>query len=245
MVLNMRIYPAVDIRGGRCVRLHQGRKDEETVYYADPTEPARLWKNAGAEWVHVVDLDGAFEGVPKNQNAVRRIVETGLKVEMGGGMRDPYSVARAFELGVSRVVIGTRACESEEFVAGLVEKFGDRIAVGIDARDGKVAVKGWVDTTEVSALAMAKRMVDLGVRIIIYTDIATDGTLTGPNFETQEQMLQSVSARIIASGGVARREDIIRFTEIARAYGNLDGVIVGKALYDGKVNLPDLIGLTA
>ena len=241
---SFKIYPAIDIRGGRCVRLHRGEKDRETVYYQNPAEPARLWRDAGSEWVHVVDLDGAFEGAPKNTDAVRRIAETGLKVELGGGIRDFDTVTKAIEAGVSRVVIGTRACESEAFVRDLVRAHGDRIAVGIDARDGKVAVKGWVSTTGTSALDLAGRMAGLGVGTLIYTDIAVDGTLTGPNFAAQEEMLQAVSARVIASGGVARREDVARFAEMARSYPNLEGVIVGKALYDRKVDLADLISLT-
>ncbi len=243
MTDKMRIYPAIDIRGGRCVRLHQGDKNRETVYYDDPAEPAGLWKKAGSEWVHVVDLDGAFDGVPKNGEAVRRIAATGLKVELGGGIRSSDTVAAALAAGASRVVIGTRACESEEFVKNLVLEHGDRIAVGIDAREGKVAVKGWVDTTGTSAVELARRMAELGVATLIYTDIATDGTLTGPNFAAQQEMLETVSARVIASGGVARREDVARFAEMARKHPNLEGVIVGKALYDGKVDLADLIAL--
>ncbi len=241
----MIIYPAIDIRGGRCVRLHQGEKERETVYYEDPLEPARAWLKAGATWVHVVDLDGAFDGVPKSGDVVRRIGETGLRVELGGGIRSVETVADYIDLGVSRVVIGTRACESEAFVSALVARYGDRIAVGIDARDGRVAVKGWVDTTEVTAMDLARRMAALGVRTLIHTDIATDGALTGPNFEAQEALLEAVPCQVIASGGVARREDVARFAELAGRHRNLDGVIVGKALYDGRVDLEDLLELAA
>ncbi len=240
----MRIYPAIDIRGGRCVRLLRGEKEQETVYYEDPAEPARIWKEAGSEWVHVVDLDGAFEGAPKNTEAVRRIAATGLKVQLGGGIRDSETVAKAIEAGAARVVIGTRACESEGFVRDLVRAHGERIAVGIDARGGRVAVKGWVATTATPALDLARRMAGIGVATLIYTDIATDGALAGPNFDAQAELLEAVPARVIASGGVARREDIARFAEMARTYPNLEGVIVGKALYDGKVDLADLIALT-
>ncbi len=239
----MKIYPAIDILGGRCVRLHRGEKDQVTVYYEDPAEPADLWCQAGAEWVHVVDLDGAFEGVPANRDAIRRIASTGLQVELGGGIRTRDAVQEAIEIGVSRVVIGTRACESDGFVRDLVRDFGEQIAVGIDARNGKVAVNGWVNTTEIGALDLARRMVDLGVGTLIYTDIATDGTLTGPNFAAQEELLATVPANVIASGGVSRREDIQHFADIARRFANLDGVIVGKALYDEKVSLKDLLDL--
>jgi phosphoribosylformimino-5-aminoimidazole carboxamide ribotide isomerase len=237
----MTIYPAIDIRGGRAVRLLQGRADQETVYAEQPAGVAAEFKAAGSAWVHVVDLDGAFSGEPQNLAAVQGIVATGLKVELGGGMRSRETVERVLSFGVSRVVIGTRAAESERFVGELVQKFGEKIAVGIDAKDGKVAVKGWVDTTGTGALEMAKRMDGLGVRTIIYTDIGTDGMLTGPNFAAQEAMLNAGNFNVIASGGVSRREDVVKLAELSRRYANLDGVIVGKALYEKRVELPDLL----
>ncbi|MFT3782033.1 MAG: 1-(5-phosphoribosyl)-5-[(5-phosphoribosylamino)methylideneamino]imidazole-4-carboxamide isomerase [Nibricoccus sp.] len=239
----MKIYPAIDIKGGRCVRLTQGRADQETVYADNPADVANQFKQAGAEWVHVVDLDGAFEGESKNLNVVRAIAATGLKVELGGGLRNRLSVERALGIGVSRVVIGTRAAESEEFVNQLVKSFGDRIAVGIDAKNGQVAVKGWVDTTGGTALAMAQRMDQLGVRTLIYTDISTDGMLTGPNIPAQEAMLRAVKCSVIASGGVSKREDVVKLAELASHFDNLDGVIVGKALYERRVDLADLLGV--
>jgi phosphoribosylformimino-5-aminoimidazole carboxamide ribotide isomerase len=237
----MTIYPAIDIRGGRAVRLLQGRADQETVYAEQPAGVAGEFKAAGSAWVHVVDLDGAFSGEPQNLAAVQGIVATGLKVELGGGMRSRETVERVLSFGVSRVVIGTRAAESERFVGELVQQFGEKIAVGIDAKDGKVAVKGWVDTTGTGALEMAKRMDGLGVRTIIYTDIGTDGMLTGPNFAAQEAMLNAGNFNVIASGGVSRREDVVKLAELSRRYANLDGVIVGKALYAKRVELPDLL----
>ncbi|PHX85974.1 MAG: 1-(5-phosphoribosyl)-5-[(5-phosphoribosylamino)methylideneamino]imidazole-4-carboxamide isomerase [Opitutia bacterium] len=237
----MIIYPAIDIRGGRAVRLLQGRADQETVYAEQPAGVAAEFKAAGSAWVHVVDLDGAFSGEPQNLAAVQGIVATGLKVELGGGMRSRETVERVLGFGVSRVVIGTRAAESERFVGELVQQFGAKIAVGIDAKDGKVAVKGWVDTTGTGALEMAKRMNGLGVRTIIYTDIGTDGMLTGPNFAAQEAMLNTGNFNVIASGGVSRREDVVKLAELSRRYANLDGVIVGKALYEKRVELPDLL----
>jgi phosphoribosylformimino-5-aminoimidazole carboxamide ribotide isomerase len=239
----MTIYPAIDIRGGRAVRLLQGRADQETVYAEQPAGVAADFKAAGSAWVHVVDLDGAFSGEPQNLAAVQGIVATGLKVELGGGMRSRETVERVLSFGVSRVVIGTRAAESERFVGELVQQFGEKIAVGIDAKDGKVAVKGWVDTTGTGALEMAKRMDGLGVRTIIYTDIGTDGMLTGPNFAAQEAMLNAGNFNVIASGGVSQREDVVKLAELSRRYGNLDGVIVGKALYEKRVELPDLLAI--
>jgi phosphoribosylformimino-5-aminoimidazole carboxamide ribotide isomerase len=240
----MTIYPAIDIKGGRCVRLLQGRADQETVYAENPAEVAAQFQRDGSAWVHVVDLDGAFAGEPKNLSAVQAITAVGLRVQLGGGLRTRAAVERALGSGVSRVVIGTRAAESEKFVGELVAAFGDRVAVGIDAKDGKVAVKGWVDTTNQGALALARRMGELGVQTIIHTDIGTDGMLTGPNFSAQEAMLKDGKFRVIASGGVSRREDVEQLAQLARRYANLDGVIVGKALYEKRVNLPDLMAIS-
>ncbi len=239
----MTIYPAIDIKGGRCVRLTQGRADQETIYAENPADVAVQFRAAGSGWVHVVDLDGAFAGEPQNLAAVQTIVALGMKVELGGGLRTRAAVERALGFGVSRVVIGTRAAESESFVGELVQCFGEKIAVGIDAKDGKVAVKGWVDTTGTGALDLAQRMDALGVRTIIYTDIGTDGMLTGPNFPAQEAMLAAGKFRVIASGGVSRREDVVQLTALARRFANLDGVIVGKALYEKRVDLPDLLAI--
>jgi phosphoribosylformimino-5-aminoimidazole carboxamide ribotide isomerase len=239
----MTIYPAIDIKGGRCVRLSQGRADAETVYADDPASVAAGFRAAGSEWVHVVDLDGAFAGEPQSLGAVEAIVALGLRVQLGGGMRTLASVERALAIGVSRVVVGTRAAESEAFISDLVAAFGERIVVGIDARDGKVAVRGWVDTTATTALALARRMDALGVATLIHTDVATDGMLSGPNLPAQEEMLGAVRARVIASGGIGRREDVIRLAEARRIHPNLDGVIVGKALYEGRVGLGDLLAI--
>jgi phosphoribosylformimino-5-aminoimidazole carboxamide ribotide isomerase len=225
------------------VRLIQGKADQETVYAQDPSLVAKQFKAQGSTWVHVVDLDGAFEGEPKNLDTVKAITAVGLKVQLGGGLRSIASVERALAMGVSRVVIGTRAAESEAFVAELVAKFGDKIAIGIDAKDGKVAVKGWVDTTTTGALGMAKQMNALGVATLIYTDIGTDGMLTGPNLPAQEALLNTVSCRVIASGGVSVREDVVRLLDLAKKFPKLDGVIVGKAIYEGRVDLPDLLSL--
>ncbi len=226
------------------MRLTQGRADQETVYAENPADVAAEFKAAGSGWVHVVDLDGAFAGEPQNLAAVQAIAALGMKVQLGGGLRTRAAVERALGFGVSRVVIGTRAAESEAFVGELVQAFGAKVAVGIDAKDGKVAVKGWVDTTGTGALDLAKRMGALGVGTLIYTDIGTDGMLTGPNFAAQEAMLALGAANVIASGGVSRREDVVKLAELARRRANLDGVIVGKALYEKRVSLPDLIELS-
>jgi phosphoribosylformimino-5-aminoimidazole carboxamide ribotide isomerase len=239
----MTIYPAIDIKNGRCVRLTQGRADQETVYAENPADVAKEFREAGSTWVHVVDLDGAFAGEPQNLAAVQAIAAVGLRVQLGGGLRTRAAVDWALAMGVSRVVIGTRAAESEAFVAELVQAFGEKIAVGIDAKNGQVAVKGWVATTGMTAVALARRMDALGVRTLIHTDITTDGMLTGPNFAAQEAMLAAGKFNVIASGGVSRREDVIDLAKLAQRHANLDGVIVGKALYERRVNLPDLLAI--
>jgi phosphoribosylformimino-5-aminoimidazole carboxamide ribotide isomerase len=239
----MTIYPAIDIKGGRCVRLLQGRADQETVYAENPIDVAQQFRAAGSKWVHVVDLDGAFAGEPQNLTVVQGIAALEMQVQLGGGLRTRAAVERALGLGVSRVVIGTRAAESESFVGELVQAFGEKIAVGIDAKDGQVAVKGWVATTATGALDLARRMDALGVRTIIYTDIGTDGMLTGPNLPAQTAMLAAGEYHVIASGGVSRREDVINLAKLAQGHVNLDGVIVGKALYEKRVELPDLLAI--
>src|SRR6185436_16529043 len=239
----MTIYPAIDIKGGRAVRLTQGRADQETVYAENPADVAAQFRAAGSTWVHVVDLDGAFAGEPQNLAVVQAVAAIGMKVQLGGGLRTRAAVERALGFGVSRVVIGTRAAESESFVGELVQAFGEKIAVGIDAKNGQVAVKGWVATSDLSALALAKRMDAVGVRTLIHTDIGTDGMLTGPNFTAQEAMLQAGKFNVIASGGVSRREDVVQLAELARRHANLDGVIVGKALHEKRVELPDLLAI--
>ncbi len=240
----MIIYPAIDIKGGRCVRLTQGRANAETVYAENPADVAREFRAAGSVWVHVVDLDGAFAGEPQNLAVVQAIAALGMKVQLGGGLRTRAAVERALGFGVARVVIGTRAAESENFVGELVTAFGDKIAVGIDAKNGQVAVKGWVATAGISALALARRMDALGVATLIHTDIGTDGMLTGPNFPAQEAMLNAGKFRVIASGGVSRREDVVKLAELSLRHANLDGVIVGKALYEKRVALGDLLEIT-
>lgn len=241
----MLVLPAIDLRGGRCVRLLQGRAEAETVYSDDPGAMAAAFRDAGATWIHVVDLDGAFRGERTNAAAVRAILASGVQVELGGGMRDAATVERALAEGVSRVVIGTRAVEDPELVAKLVRAHGERIAVGIDARDGKVAVKGWVETTAVPALEFARRMEDAGVRTLIYTDIATDGMLGGPNRPALEAMLGTVRCDLIASGGVARLEHITVLAELARQHPHLVGVITGKAIYERTLDLGEALRVAA
>jgi phosphoribosylformimino-5-aminoimidazole carboxamide ribotide isomerase len=233
------IFPAVDIKDGRCVRLVQGKKEEVTVYGTDPAGMAREWERQGAQWVHVVDLDGAFSGVPCNREIIRAMVENlSIPFQLGGGIRD-FETARGYlELGVSRVIIGTGALDNRQLVASLLEEFGsERIIVGIDARDGMVAVRGWEDVTTVTALEMAREMRALGVKRTIYTDISRDGVLQGPNIPAIRAMAEGTGLTVIASGGVSTIEDIVNL----RGISGVEGAIVGKALYEGRLTLGDAL----
>ena len=235
------IYPAIDLKGGRCVRLMQGRADAATIYRDVPAEVAREFAAAGAAWVHVVDLDGAFTGAPQNAAAVAAILQAAPRVQLGGGLRTREAVTAALASGVSRVVIGTKAWEDEAFLRDVVAVHGDRIAVGIDARDGFVTIKGWVEKTATRAVALAKMAEGLGVRTIVYTDIATDGMLTGPNYGALAEVLGAVRCSVIASGGVASLDDLRKLAGLARQHAHLDGAIVGKAIYEGRVTVADAL----
>jgi phosphoribosylformimino-5-aminoimidazole carboxamide ribotide isomerase len=238
----MIIYPAIDLKGGRIVRLNQGQADAETVYATDASEPAEKFQNQGAEWIHVVDLDGAFSGEQANQDAVMAILSTGLKVELGGGIRSLEVVEQWLKLGVQRVIIGTKAVTDPNFLQDCLNRFDpESIAVGIDARDNKVAVKGWIETVELDALDFARSLERIGVQTLIYTDISRDGMLSGPNFEAQQALLDTVDCQVIASGGVSSLKDIQRFLELKKAYPHFNGVITGKALYDGQLDLAQAI----
>ena len=240
----MTIYPAIDLRGGKCVRLFQGLASEETIYFEDPLDAARKWIEEGAKHMHLVDLDGAFSGGSANLDAVQKIAqETQLRVQLGGGMRDDRSVKEALALGLNRVIIGTRACTDPQWVGELVEEFGpDKIVVGIDAKDGLVATKGWVETTEIEAIDLAQQMQDLGARWIIHTDVATDGAMKGPNLEAQQKIAEAVpDCQIIASGGVTSYADIDDLRELSEATPNIEGVIIGRALYEGTIELSKIL----
>ena len=234
----MILLPAIDLMGGRVVRLRQGKAGDKTVYSDDPVSMAKRWESEGGDYLHLVDLDGAFTGELQNLSHVRRIAGSiSIPCELGGGLRTRDTVAQALEAGISRVVIGTRAAESLDFVESLVQEFGgDRVVVGIDARNGEVSVKGWTEGSGKSALDFAREVEDAGVHTIVYTDIAADGMLTGPNFREIEKLLAATGCRVIASGGVGSAADV---KQLAASEG-LYGAIIGKALYDGKVSLPEL-----
>ncbi|HNR94036.1 MAG TPA: 1-(5-phosphoribosyl)-5-[(5-phosphoribosylamino)methylideneamino]imidazole-4-carboxamide isomerase [Kiritimatiellia bacterium] len=234
------IIPAIDMKGGRCVRLRQGRAENETVYSDDPLAVARDWEAQGAEFLHLVDLDGAFQGKPVHDGVILEIARTlQIPVEIGGGLRTREQIRRYIDGGVRRVILGTRACESLDELKSLTAEFGDGIVVGIDARDGRVLVKGWVESSGIESLELARRVEACGVKTIIYTDISRDGMMKGVNADAMAAMCAAVSCNVIASGGVSSVADVKRLRKLD--CGNLTGAIVGKALYDKTVTLSELI----
>lgn len=233
----MILYPAIDLMGGKVVRLEQGRADRKKVYSDDPAAVAERWEGEGAEWLHVVDLDAAFMGEPVNLPVVEAIVErVSIPVQLGGGIRSLAAAERALAAGVTRVILGSRACEEPAFAGEAVRALGrERVVVGIDARDGKVSTRGWTETSTVEALELARRMEDEGVGTLVYTDISTDGMLLGPNVDAMAEMTAAVGLEVIASGGVSCAEDIRRLAAVPR----LHGAILGKALYEGRVGIAE------
>lgn len=239
----MIILPAIDLKEGRCVRLEQGLMDRDTVYNDNPAAQARIWQEQGGELLHIVDLDGAFAGVPKNKEAIRSIVAAiDIPSELGGGIRDLQTIEAYLDLGVSRVILGTVAKENPTLVEEACRMFPGRIVVGIDAKDGLVAVRGWADVTEKKATEMAREMEGFGVAAIIYTDIARDGMMQGPNIEATRALAEAITIPVIASGGLSSLDDIRRLMAIER-YG-VTGVITGKAIYSGAIDLREAVALT-
>ncbi len=236
------IYPAIDLRRGRCVRLLHGKADKETVYFEDPLEPAEKWIAQGAEWLHVVDLDGAFTGKPAHLEEISRIAALGCKVQVGGGLRDEAAIEKILAAGATRAVLGTSAVEDPELPARAVSRFGtDSIAVGLDAKGGYLALRGWVKETKINTLDFAGKLEDAGVGTVIHTDIATDGALTGPNLTSQGELAAACKLSIIASGGVSSLGDVEALARLAAEHDNIGGVIVGRALYEGRVSVRETI----
>jgi phosphoribosylformimino-5-aminoimidazole carboxamide ribotide isomerase len=234
----MQVIPAIDLKDGRCVRLFQGEMDKETVYFDDPVAAARHWVGQGASFLHIVDLNGAVEGRPVHTKEVEAICQQpGLSVELGGGLRSIEAVEAALALGVSRVVIGTAAYDNAAFLRALCIQFPGKIVVGIDARQGKVAVKGWKESTAMDAVDLAKRCEQDGASRIIYTDISRDGTSDGLNLDETLRIARAVRIPIIASGGVATLDDIRSLVPLER--DGVEGVVVGKALYRGAFSFRD------
>jgi phosphoribosylformimino-5-aminoimidazole carboxamide ribotide isomerase len=227
------IFPAIDIKDGRCVRLFQGDYQRVTVFSDSPSEVAGRWQGEGARFLHLVDLDGAKAGQIVNAEAIRAVTRIlTIPVELGGGIRSLESIAQALDLGVARVILGTAAVEDRAFVAEAVRRHGERVVIGIDARDGFVATRGWTVTSAIRALDLAREMVGIGASRFIYTDIHHDGTLTEPGYETTREMVDGAGAPVIASGGVSRIEHLLRLAELGA-----EGAIVGRALYTGDLDL--------
>jgi phosphoribosylformimino-5-aminoimidazole carboxamide ribotide isomerase len=237
----MIILPAIDLLDGQVVRLREGKLEDKTVYSDDPLAFARRWEEEGGNCLHVVDLNAAFTGEPRNIEMIKQLVRTlNIPVQVGGGIRSQEAAATFIKAGVSRVVIGTGAVDSPIFLENLVNRFGgNRIAVSVDAKDGRVAVRGWTEVTSINVLDFIRMVEKLGVATIIFTDIATDGTLIGPNFAALEKILDSTQCQVISSGGVANLEQIKQLASMPRLYGT----IIGRALFDGTIDLEEAVAL--
>lgn len=232
--------PAIDLMGGQVVRLSRGRAEAKTVYSDDPVAVAREFEVQGARRLHVVDLDGAFEGEPRNLDVIGRIRRaTRIEIEVGGGLRTEQAVDRILDLGIDHAILGTSALHDRELVSRLAGRVGGRLIVGIDARDGKVAIEGWVETTELQALDFAHELEKLGVANVIYTDIDTDGMLSGPNLESVDRLARAVGMSVIASGGIRDVNDLLRLRELGRP--NLIGAISGRAIYEKTLDLTEAV----
>jgi phosphoribosylformimino-5-aminoimidazole carboxamide ribotide isomerase len=239
----MIVIPAIDLKEGKCVRLEQGLMDKDTVFNDNPAVQARAWQDQGAEMLHIVDLDGAFAGEPKNRAAIEAIVGAiAIPSQLGGGIRDIGTIEAYLSMGLSRVIIGTAAQRNPELVREACLKFPGRIVVGIDAKNGMVAVQGWAEVTDITAVDLARKFEGFGVSAIIYTDISRDGMLQGPNLEATRALAEAVSTPIIASGGVSSLQDIRNLMAIESS--GISGVITGKAVYTGAIRLAEAVALT-
>lgn len=242
----MQVIPAIDLRNGKCVRLRQGEFTQVETYSEDPVKYAQRWQREGATRLHIVDLDGARVGMPQPQNldVIRQILRRiTIPVQLGGGIRNAEIAERMFRIGIDRVIVGTSAAQNDQIARNVLTQFGDRVIIGIDARDGFVAVSGWVERLDESAVSFARRMEKMGAKRIIFTDIGRDGMLGGVNTAALQEILNAVSVPVIASGGVGSIEDIRKLA--AMEAPNLEGVIVGKALYAGKLVLAEAIAVAS
>lgn len=236
----MEIIPAIDLKNGKCVRLYQGDYSRETVFSDDPVATALKWQEKGAHWLHLVDLDGAAAGEVRNSQAITSIVKnTNMNVELGGGIRREEVVEQLMDLGVKRVILGTVAVEQTELTRRIIQRFGEAIVVGIDARDSFVTTHGWQTISTITALEMSRMMAAIGARRIIYTDVKRDGTLTEPNFEATAELVKSLTIPVIASGGISSTGHIIRLAELGA-----EGAIIGRALYTGDIDLEEALAVS-
>lgn len=239
-IMAFTIYPAIDMRGGKCVRLIQGDYNKETVYGNSPFDMAKSFKDAGATWIHMVDLDGAKDGKRVNDTfVIQAAKELQVNIQIGGGIRTEEDVAHYLENGVARVIIGSMAISNPEFAIDMIKKYGKQIAIGIDAKDGFVATHGWLNTSEARAVDVGKRFADAGCETFIFTDIATDGMLSGPNIEAVKTMAAETGKSVIASGGVSSLQDLIHLKEFESQ--GVSGAIIGKAIYEGRFSVADAL----
>lgn len=245
----MQILPAIDLRGGKCVRLRQGDYAQETVFSDDPAEMARRWATEGAEWLHLVDLDGAKEGRPVNHGVVRQITDAvGIACELGGGIRDEDAIRQTLDqAGVTRVIVGTKALKDPDWFRDMATKFPGKLVLGIDARDSMVATEGWLDVSKTSAIDLAKKYADLDLAALIYTNIANDGMMQGVDDQTISDMqeLSRLGFSVIASGGVTTIDDVHKLVAASQETPNLNGIIIGRALYEGTITVTEAIAATS
>ena len=233
----MIIFPAIDMKDGKCVRLEQGLFDKVTVFGEDPVEMAKKWESEGAEFLHLVDLDGAKDGVPKNLEIIKNICKAiEIPIQLGGGIRDKETVKILLDAGVNRVILGTVAINDRDLLVDLVKEYGERIVVSIDAKEGLVAVNGWVNVSEVQSIDLVKDLEEIGVKTIVYTDIAKDGMMEGPNFDIYNTIREQSNIDVIASGGVSSIDNVKKLSEM-----NMYGAIIGKALYTNDIKLKDAL----
>ena len=237
---DFQVIPAVDIKGGKCVRLYQGRADEETVFEGDPLDAALRWQEEGAGLLHVVDLDGAFRGIPVNREALEEIIkQLSIPVQVGGGIRSTDTALGYIDAGAERVVVGTRAFTDPDWLLEISDRLGGGLAVGVDVKDGRIATGGWLELSEIAPAVAVKKLAAMGVKRIIYTEVLKDGTLEGPNFAGIEDIARESSIPVIASGGVGTVEDIVRLYKIKES--GIEGVVVGMALYKGRFTLAEAL----
>ncbi|HWT98099.1 MAG TPA: 1-(5-phosphoribosyl)-5-[(5-phosphoribosylamino)methylideneamino]imidazole-4-carboxamide isomerase [Terriglobales bacterium] len=248
MMQNLILYPAIDLKGGQCVRLKQGDMEQATVFNTNPADQARQFAEAGAEWLHLVDLDGAFAGQPVNAAAVEAILKAvKLPCQLGGGIRDMARIEMWLEKGIARIILGTVALKNPALVREAAKAFPGKIAVGIDAKGGRVAVEGWAETADITALDLARKFEDAGVATVIYTDIDRDGLLQGANIAATAELASALSIPVIASGGVSNLQDLVSLMQVAPTTrgrgGGISGVISGRAIYDGRLDLRAALAL--
>jgi len=240
----MRVFPAIDLKDGKAVRLLQGRMEDATVYAENPVEVALSFKEQGASFLHVVDLDGAFAGKPVNDSVIRELVKCSqLRVQVGGGIRSMERIEELLNLGVERVILGTVAVRNPELVQQAAARYSEAIVVGIDAKDGRVAVQGWAEATELRALDLALKMKAVGVKHLVFTDISRDGMLQGPNIQSTVELARSSGLQVVASGGVSKLKDLIQLQNEVNQGVTIEGVIIGKALYSGAFTLSEALNV--